>query len=133
MVLISERFWGRHFGRDSGVVGRTLTIDDVPCRIVGVLPVRFTLPETAPDVWRVVNIDDLNAFLDWVQAAGQANGAPAGTALQTVRDEIVAADTVAPTTAISCDVGQVGYEMAVLVDRVGKAVQATPRAAQGVR
>jgi hypothetical protein len=35
--------------------------------------------------------------------------------------------------SISCDVGQVGYEMAVLVDRVGKAVQATPRAAQGVR
>jgi predicted regulator of Ras-like GTPase activity (Roadblock/LC7/MglB family) len=40
---------------------------------------------------------------------------------------------LAALASISCDVGQVGYEMAVLVDRVGKAVQATPRAAQGVR
>jgi uncharacterized protein len=40
---------------------------------------------------------------------------------------------LASLASISCDVGQVGYEMAVLVDRVGKAVQATPRAAQGVR
>jgi uncharacterized protein len=40
---------------------------------------------------------------------------------------------LASLASISCDVGQVGYEMAVLVDRVGKAVQATPRATQGVR
>ena len=40
---------------------------------------------------------------------------------------------LAALATISCDVGQVGYEMAVLVDRVGKAVQAMPRAAQGVR
>ena len=39
---------------------------------------------------------------------------------------------LAALATISCDVGQVGYEMAVLVDRVGKAVEATPRAAQGV-
>jgi predicted regulator of Ras-like GTPase activity (Roadblock/LC7/MglB family) len=40
---------------------------------------------------------------------------------------------LAALAMISCDVGQVGYEMAVLVDRVGKTVQATPRTAQGVR
>ncbi|MBJ8338669.1 MULTISPECIES: roadblock/LC7 domain-containing protein [Antrihabitans] len=30
-------------------------------------------------------------------------------------------------TGPSCDIGQVGYEMAILVDRVGEAVQASPR------
>ena len=40
---------------------------------------------------------------------------------------------LAALATISCDVGQVGYEMAVLVDRVGKAVEAAPRAAQGAR
>ena len=40
---------------------------------------------------------------------------------------------LATLASISCDIGQVGYEMAVLVDRVGKAVQATPRATQAVR
>jgi uncharacterized protein len=40
---------------------------------------------------------------------------------------------LAALASISCDIGQVGYEMAVLVDRVGKTVQATPRATQGAR
>lgn len=35
---------------------------------------------------------------------------------------------LAALTTVSCDIGQVGYEMAVLVDRVGKTVSATPRA-----
>ena len=34
---------------------------------------------------------------------------------------------LAALTTASCDIGQVGYEMAVLVDRVGEAVQATRR------
>lgn len=58
VILLSEKFWVRRFNRYRGVVGRVLTIDDVPYRVVGVLPVRFTLPETGPDVWRVVNTDD---------------------------------------------------------------------------
>ena len=57
-VLMSEKFWRTRFGRDPGVVGRILTIDDAPYRVIGVLPARFTLPETGPEVWRVVNIDD---------------------------------------------------------------------------
>jgi putative ABC transport system permease protein len=60
VVLLSERFWTSRFGRDANAIGRAVTIDDVDYRIVGVLPARFTLPETGPDVWRVVNIDDLN-------------------------------------------------------------------------
>jgi predicted regulator of Ras-like GTPase activity (Roadblock/LC7/MglB family) len=34
---------------------------------------------------------------------------------------------------VSCDIGQVGYEMAVLVDRVGKTISATPRATPSAR
>ena len=40
---------------------------------------------------------------------------------------------LAVLTSISCDIGQVGYEMAVLVDRVGKTVSATPRATPSAR
>jgi len=40
---------------------------------------------------------------------------------------------LAALASVSCDIGQVGYEMAVLVDRVGKTVQATPRATHAVR
>ncbi|TSE01249.1 dynein regulation protein LC7 [Skermania sp. ID1734] len=34
---------------------------------------------------------------------------------------------LAVLTSSECDIGQVGYEMALLVDRVGAAVQASPR------
>lgn len=40
---------------------------------------------------------------------------------------------LAVLTSVSCDIGQVGYEMAVLVDRVGKTVSATARATPSVR
>jgi predicted permease len=38
VALIGEGLWERSFGRDTGVVGRTLRINDVPRVIVGVLP-----------------------------------------------------------------------------------------------
>lgn len=38
---------------------------------------------------------------------------------------------LATLTSSSCDIGQVGYEMALLVERVGSSVQATPRATFG--
>ncbi|MET4610569.1 putative regulator of Ras-like GTPase activity (Roadblock/LC7/MglB family) [Rhodococcus sp. PvR044] len=38
---------------------------------------------------------------------------------------------LATLTSSGCDIGQVGYEMALLVDRVGASVQATPRAGIG--
>ncbi|WP_137723140.1 roadblock/LC7 domain-containing protein [Prescottella subtropica] len=39
---------------------------------------------------------------------------------------------LATLTSSSCDIGQVGYEMALLVERVGSSVQAAPRATSGL-
>ena len=50
-----------------------------------------------------IELADLNLFLDWMANAGQAGGAPAGATLSTVGTAVAAADTVAPTTAISCN------------------------------
>ncbi|WP_430334935.1 roadblock/LC7 domain-containing protein [Rhodococcus sp. ACT016] len=38
---------------------------------------------------------------------------------------------LATLTSSSCDIGQVGYEMALLVERVGSSVEATPRSMLG--
>ncbi len=43
-AAISHAFWQRRFGGDSGVIGRTLTINRVPFTIVGVVPARFLGP-----------------------------------------------------------------------------------------
>ncbi|HET9841039.1 MAG TPA: chitobiase/beta-hexosaminidase C-terminal domain-containing protein [Nocardioides sp.] len=50
-----------------------------------------------------IELDDLNAFLDWMGQAGQSGGAPAGAALATVRDAAISADTTAPVTTASCN------------------------------
>ena len=50
-----------------------------------------------------VDLGDLQTFISWVQNAGHSGSAPAGTVFQTMGATAKAADTVAPSTAISCD------------------------------
>jgi peptidoglycan/xylan/chitin deacetylase (PgdA/CDA1 family) len=50
-----------------------------------------------------IELADLNAFLDWIAAAGQPGGAPAGVVLRTLGAMTVAMDTTAPTTTILCN------------------------------
>ena len=40
-VLLSHRLWERRFASDPGVVGRTLTLNDAPVTVVGVMPASF--------------------------------------------------------------------------------------------
>ncbi len=56
---------------------------------------------TASPGW--MELADLQSFLTWVQSAGQTGGAPAGTTFKTIGAAADSADTVAPTTSISCN------------------------------
>jgi peptidoglycan/xylan/chitin deacetylase (PgdA/CDA1 family) len=56
---------------------------------------------TASAGW--IELADLNAFLDWMAAAGQSGGAPAGSLLSTVRAAAIGADTTAPVTTVACN------------------------------
>ena len=40
-ALLTHRFWQRRFGGDPAIVGRTLTLNDRPTTVVGVLPASF--------------------------------------------------------------------------------------------
>jgi predicted permease len=40
-VVLSHGFWQRRFAEDPGVVGRSITLDDTPVTVVGVLPASF--------------------------------------------------------------------------------------------
>ena len=41
VVVFSDSFWRRRFGADSGIVGRTITLDGVGYEVVGVMPPSF--------------------------------------------------------------------------------------------
>ena len=55
VVVISDAFWARNFARSPSVLGRSITLNDIPVTIVGVNPTGFTgaastLPAQTPDV-----------------------------------------------------------------------------------
>jgi putative ABC transport system permease protein len=49
-VVARHGYWVSRFGGDVSAVGRSLTLDDNPCTLIGVLPPDFRLPATA-DLW----------------------------------------------------------------------------------
>ena len=61
VILMSDRLWTQRFGRDPGVLDRTLTIDDQQYRVIGILPARFNFPESSIDAWRPIDVDSAGA------------------------------------------------------------------------
>jgi predicted permease len=57
VVLLSHAAWERRFASDPRVVGRTLTLSDIPYTVVGVMPRGFRLP-TAPgaEIYRAMGV-----------------------------------------------------------------------------
>jgi putative ABC transport system permease protein len=43
VVIISHDVWAQHFGSDPNIIGRSITLDDKPIVVVGVLPAGFNL------------------------------------------------------------------------------------------
>ena len=50
VVILSHSFWRDHFGEDPAVVGRTLTFDENPFTVVGVMPRNFVFPTHDSDI-----------------------------------------------------------------------------------
>ncbi|HEX7121461.1 MAG TPA: ABC transporter permease [Gemmatimonadaceae bacterium] len=50
-VVLSHRFWERRLAGDPAIVGGSLTIDDVPYTVLGVMPPQFTFPADRVDYW----------------------------------------------------------------------------------
>jgi predicted permease len=71
VAVISHDFWVRRFGQDPAVVGKVITLEDVPLTIVGVTPREFFgfVVGERPDIWwpirlvpQVVGLDDILAL-----------------------------------------------------------------------
>lgn len=58
VVLVSERLWRDQFGADPGLVGRSITLDDVSTQVVGVMPSRVgAFPREGVDIWQPTDFD----------------------------------------------------------------------------
>lgn len=50
-VILSDGFWTSHFGRDPGVLGRSLRLNGRPHTVVGVMPAGFFFPDQYFRLW----------------------------------------------------------------------------------
>jgi len=53
VAILTYALWQRHYGGDSGVLGKSILLDEKPYTIIGILPRSFSLYGVAPelDVW----------------------------------------------------------------------------------
>jgi putative ABC transport system permease protein len=56
VVVVSEKFWQRRYGRDEKILQQTLTLDNKPYLIVGVMPNSFRFPGEF-DIWLPFALD----------------------------------------------------------------------------
>ncbi|HET7251569.1 MAG TPA: ABC transporter permease [Gemmatimonadales bacterium] len=50
VAIIGHALWRRRFGADSGVVGRTILLNNLPTLVIGVMPAGFDYPDKS-EVW----------------------------------------------------------------------------------
>jgi putative ABC transport system permease protein len=61
VAIVSEGFWQRRYGRDESIIGKTLTLDDRPYTVVGVMPSSFRFPGEF-DIWLPLALDPVKEF-----------------------------------------------------------------------
>ena len=74
VAIVSEGFWARRFGRDPALFGKTLTLDNKPYRVVGVMPGNFRFPG-GYDIWVPLVLDPVKEtqgdFFTLVEVVGR--------------------------------------------------------------
>ena len=86
-VVISHRFWQDRFGGDPGAIGRTLTLEDSACTIVGVAAPEFYFPDHDTLLWRPL------------QMPGPSEGGSVFSAIARLRPGVTPAQAGAEGTA----------------------------------
>jgi putative ABC transport system permease protein len=74
VVVLSDGFWSRRFGRDPSVVGRTLILNSRAAQVVGVMPRAFQYPSDSVDLWMPIGMNaELRAdrASEWLQAVAR--------------------------------------------------------------
>jgi predicted permease len=61
VAIVSEGFWQRRYGRDGSIIGKSLTLNDKPYTIVGVMPAGFRFPGEF-DIWLPLALDREKEF-----------------------------------------------------------------------
>src|SRR5215510_6566746 len=65
LVILSYRLWTERFGGDPNIVGRSVTLNDLPREVVGVMPPDFHFPSRAGELWVPIEVNVANQKSTW--------------------------------------------------------------------
>ncbi|HSK64684.1 MAG TPA: ABC transporter permease, partial [Pyrinomonadaceae bacterium] len=87
VAIVSEKFWRARYGGEEAILGSSLTLDNKPYTIVGVMPAGFRFPAEF-DIWLPLALDRAKEFGDFfslIEVVGRVK--PAGS-LQHAQTEL---------------------------------------------
>ena len=84
-ILLSDAVWRRHFGADSSVLNRVISVNNEPRTIIGVMPPEFRFPESS-DAWVPIAPLVFQDHRDWRNYAAIGRMKPDVTVAQTNRE-----------------------------------------------
>ena len=94
VAVLSYALWRGRFGGDRAILGRTITLDDAPYTVIGVMPRAFTFPVTrATDVWvprRFTPAEEARSSNQFLQVAGRLKPAATIVAARAQMNQIAA-------------------------------------------
>ena len=135
VVVLGYAYWVRRFGRDPGVLGRAMTIDDLPYTIIGVTPPEFFGLQVGRRVDVSIPIDGSEEPAYWKSRALMVRLAPGVSREAAVADLNVAfqqylsshrtlSDAARAQAFKSLDLAHSSSGLSEFRDRYGKPVQA---------
>src|SRR5580765_152433 len=65
VVILSHGLWQSHFGGDPEILGRSITLDDVPRQVVGIMPRGFAFPSSSAHLWLPMELDPADRSQLW--------------------------------------------------------------------
>ena len=65
VVILSDALWQSEFANDSNIIGRSVTLEGINRRIVGVMPPDFRFPSAKTQLWIPIDLDPRNVGAYW--------------------------------------------------------------------
>src|SRR5215813_9358446 len=64
VVILNQSVWQRRFNADPSLIGRTITLNDQPYTVIGILPREFRFPQiyegySSPEIWTPLQLESL--------------------------------------------------------------------------
>ena len=61
VIILSHALWRQKYGSDPAILGKRISIDGVPCEVVGIMPSNFQYPSASAQLWLPLQFDPAHA------------------------------------------------------------------------